>query len=92
MLGQGAYGCVFEAIDLRTGDIVAIKQAKFGANIQEIPSTSVREIDILSSCRHPNIISFRESIIDVALHSVFCRHGPGRHRPQRLIWPQRIRA
>ncbi|KAH7682257.1 Cyclin-dependent kinase protein [Dioscorea alata] len=74
MLGKGAYGCVFEAIDLRTGHIVAIKQATFvryAENIEDIPYTSLREIDILSSCRHPNIIGFREFIIDAALHSVF---------------------
>ncbi|XP_039126243.1 cyclin-dependent kinase 3-like [Dioscorea cayenensis subsp. rotundata] len=75
MLGKGAYGCVFEAIDLRTGHRVAVKQATFVRyaedHIEDIPYTSLREIDILSSCRHPNIIRFREFIIDDALHSVF---------------------
>ncbi|XP_039123491.1 cell division control protein 2 homolog [Dioscorea cayenensis subsp. rotundata] len=67
--------CFFEAIDLRTGHRVAVKQATFVRyaedHIEDIPYTSLREIDILSSCRHPNIIRFREFIIDDALHSVF---------------------
>lgn len=32
---------------------------------------SIHEIDILTLCHHPNIIGFKEFIIDVDFHSVF---------------------
>lgn len=69
MLGKEVYGCVFDAIDLRTGHRSSSRQASH-ARI-DVPYMSIREIDILTLCHHPNIISFKEFIIDVAFHSVF---------------------
>ncbi|KAJ0988888.1 hypothetical protein J5N97_007244 [Dioscorea zingiberensis] len=63
-LGSGAYGTVYTAIDLNTGETVAVKRVKYNINIH-------REIDILSSCYHPNIIGFRTSFIDYFLGDVF---------------------
>lgn len=69
MLGKKVYGCVFEAIDLRPGHRSSSRQASHAR--KDVPYMSIREIDILTLCDHPNIIGFKEFIIDVAFHSVF---------------------
>ncbi|KAM0935866.1 putative cyclin-dependent kinase CMGC-CDK-PITSLRE family [Dioscorea sansibarensis] len=73
-LGEGAYGDVFEAKEKRTGNTVAIKRVDFdiaGDDEYYTPQTSLREINILSSCQHQNIIGFRASIIDFDIKAVF---------------------
>ncbi|KAJ0988885.1 hypothetical protein J5N97_007241 [Dioscorea zingiberensis] len=71
MIGVGGYGSVYEAKDLKTGATVAIKRSNYDLSDHGIPLPCRREIDILSSCRHPNIIDFKTSIIDHDLCAVF---------------------
>ena len=63
-IGEGTYGKVFQAIDNRTGKLVAMKIMK---NIQEndgISPLNLREISILKSVSHPNIVSLLDVIAD----------------------------
>ena len=53
-LGEGAYGCVYEAVDEETGQVVAIKRTP--TDEDGIPSTTLREISLLKHLNHPNII------------------------------------
>lgn len=55
-LGEGAYGAVHKAIMVSTGQIVAVKTVKLTDEDEGIPSTTIREISILKSLDHPNII------------------------------------
>ncbi|KAJ0988884.1 hypothetical protein J5N97_007240 [Dioscorea zingiberensis] len=73
ILGSGAYGCVYEATDITTGDTVAVKQINFQMfyDKDDALSSTGREIDILSSCHHPNIISFKDSFVDHKKQTVF---------------------
>jgi serine/threonine protein kinase len=57
ILGSGTYGWVFECIDQKKNLKVAAKLLKIPNQARKgIPATSVREIGILKSLRHPNIV------------------------------------
>jgi cyclin-dependent kinase 2 len=55
-LGEGTYGIVFQAKDLQTNEVVAIKKIKFDHEDEGVPSTTLREIALLKSLNHPNIV------------------------------------
>jgi serine/threonine protein kinase len=55
-LGEGTYGVVFKARDTQTGDIVALKKIKLELEDEGVPSTALREISVLKTLRHPNIV------------------------------------
>ena len=53
-LGEGAYGVVYKAQNLKTGEFVAIKKVKFEDD--GVPSTAIREISLLKNLKHPNVV------------------------------------
>jgi len=55
-LGEGTYGYVYKAKDLKLDRFVAIKKIKLDNNEEGIPATTMREISLLSHLKHPNII------------------------------------
>jgi serine/threonine protein kinase len=58
-LGEGTYGEVFRARDLRvTNRIVAIKKIKLEQEDEGVPSTTLREVALLKSLQHPNIVRY----------------------------------
>lgn len=46
----------FKAMDIYTGEIVAMKKVKIEDSSDGIPSTSLREISVLRSLDHPNVV------------------------------------
>ncbi|KAI9800677.1 MAG: hypothetical protein M1825_003999 [Sarcosagium campestre] len=64
-LGEGTYGVVSRARDTRTSKIVALKEVRIDPNERQngIPITTLREISILRSLKHRNIIN----VFDVAV-------------------------
>jgi serine/threonine protein kinase len=65
VLGRGGMGCVTLARQLGTGNIVAVKTLlpEIAVNDQAI-KRFMREIDVASALRHPNIVSFVDRGID----------------------------
>ena len=61
-IGAGTYGVVYEAIDKETKEKVAIKKIRLSQNDDGVPSTAIREICLLKSLRHPNIVSLNTVI------------------------------
>ncbi|KAK8805586.1 hypothetical protein WA158_002242 [Blastocystis sp. Blastoise] len=59
-LGEGAYGVVFKAINSETNEVVALKKIRLDLEEEGIPSTALREISILKSLEHPNIVRLIE--------------------------------
>lgn len=55
-IGEGAYGAVYKAKDNTTNTLVALKITKFDSEDEGIPSTALREISILKTLSHPNIV------------------------------------
>ncbi|CAF9917332.1 MAG: Cyclin-dependent kinase 10 [Alectoria fallacina] len=64
-LGEGTYGVVYRARDRQTSKVVALKQVRISAEERQngVPITALREISILRSLNHQNVID----VIDVAV-------------------------
>ncbi|EKG10312.1 hypothetical protein MPH_12593 [Macrophomina phaseolina MS6] len=78
-IGEGAYGIVSRARDKRDGSIVALKQIRvleYERN-NGIPLTALREISILRSLRHQNVLNVLEvAVDDNVLDDVCTYEGP----------------
>ena len=64
-LGQGTYGKVYLAKDKRSGEEVALKKIKLEASKEKregFPITAIREIRVLMSLEHPNVIELKEIV------------------------------
>jgi len=70
-IGDGAYGVVYKAKDRKTGELVALKKVKMEKEKEGFPLTSIREIRILMSCKHPNIVSVKEIVVGKEIDSIF---------------------
>lgn len=55
-LGEGTYGVVYKAVDKVTGETVALKKIRLEKEDDGVPSTAIREISLLKSLKHPNIV------------------------------------
>ncbi len=64
-IGEGTYGVVYKAKDMKTNDIVALKKIRLLADEEGIPSTAIREISLLKELQHVNIVK----LVDV-MHSI----------------------
>ncbi|KAJ1770042.1 Cyclin-dependent kinase catalytic subunit, partial [Coemansia sp. RSA 1843] len=55
-VGEGTYGVVYKARDLRNGGIVAMKKIRLEVDDEGVPSTTIREISLLKELQHENIV------------------------------------
>lgn len=67
-LGSGTYSEVYEATDIYTNRRVAIKKCKLSTE-EGIPATSIKEIALLRSLQHPQIIHLIE-VINTTSHII----------------------
>jgi len=68
---EGVYGVVFRAKDKFTGEICAIKKIKFHRDKEGFPITSIREIGLLLSLSHPNIVNVKEVVTGSSLDKIY---------------------
>ncbi|XP_059476060.1 cyclin-dependent kinase 1-like [Neocloeon triangulifer] len=70
-LGEGTYGVVYKARNIKTDEIVAMK--KIRAEEEEgIPATAIREISLLKELAHPNVVSLHDVLMEESkLYLVF---------------------
>lgn len=64
VIGEGTYGKVFKARDIKTQQLVALKSVKLENEKEGFPITAVREIKILRQLQHPNIVNMIEIVTD----------------------------
>lgn len=57
---EGTYGIVFRARHKSSGKIYALKKLKMEHCPDGFPQTSVREVNVLLSLHHPNIVNVAE--------------------------------
>ncbi|ORY77037.1 putative CDK10, cyclin-dependent kinase 10 [Protomyces lactucae-debilis] len=72
-LGEGTYGVVHRARHTKTGETVALKSVRlFEQDKGEgIPITALREISILKSLRHKNVVNVLEVAVGDALDEIY---------------------
>jgi CTD kinase subunit alpha len=64
VVGSGTYGKVFKAIHVYTKDLVALKKIRMEGERDGFPVTAVREIKLLQSLKHANIVDLQEVMVE----------------------------
>ena len=62
-VGEGTYGKVYKARNVETNTLVAMKRIRMEAEKDGFPVTAVREIKLLQSLRHPNVVDLIEMMV-----------------------------
>ncbi|XP_055686872.1 cyclin-dependent kinase 10 [Lutzomyia longipalpis] len=70
-IGEGTYGIVYRARDTKTNEIVALKKVRMDQEKDGLPISGLREIMILKTCQHENIVQLREVVVGRSLESIF---------------------
>lgn len=55
-LGEGTYGVVYKALDRKTNTTIALKKVRLDREDEGVPSTTIRELSLLQTLKHPNIV------------------------------------
>ena len=89
-VGTGTFGKVYKASHTATGRMVALKQIKMEGEKEGFPVTAMREVKLLQSLRHENVVRLHEMMVShgellldariCAAHSSSSRHGLHGHR------------
>jgi len=96
-IAEGSYGVVYRAIDLASGEKVAIKKIRVHCIQQGIPSSAIREIFLLKRLYHPNIVRMHDVVTtatDIALVFEFIDLDLKKYMKNRVSEPvdQKIKA
>lgn len=70
-IGEGTYGIVYRARDTKRNEIVALKKVRMDQEKDGLPISGLREIQILKSCHHENIVRLAEVVVGKSLESIF---------------------
>jgi hypothetical protein len=78
MLGAGAFGKVYLGMNMETGELMAVKEVDVGGKCSEEQIKSLeREIELLSTLSHPNIVRYLGSQKTDKLFYIFLDYIPG---------------
>ena len=64
VVGSGTYGKVFKAIHVYTKNLAALKKIRMDGEKDGFPVTAVREIKLLQSLKHDNVVSLQEVMVE----------------------------
>lgn len=64
VVGSGTYGKVFKARNVYTKGLVALKRIRMEGERDGFPVTAIREIKLLQSLRHTNIVTLQEVMVE----------------------------
>lgn len=64
VVGSGTYGKVFKGLHVYTKTLVALKRIRMEGEKDGFPVTAVREIKLLQSLRHINIVQLQEVMVE----------------------------
>lgn len=62
-VGEGTFGKVYKAKNIITGKYVALKRIRMEAERDGFPVTAMREIKLLQSLSHENIVRLHEMMV-----------------------------
>jgi CTD kinase subunit alpha len=66
-VGEGTFGKVYKARNNTTNAIVALKRVRMEAEKDGFPVTAMREIKLLQSLRHDNVVRLHEMMVSNGL-------------------------
>ena len=85
-IGRGTYGTVYKARNVSTREIVALKRVVLHhENRDGFPVTSIREIKLLKSLKHKNIVKLLEIVVGTRRESVMLVFEYAEHDMRALI-------
>ena len=64
VVGSGTYGKVFKAVHVYTKELVALKKIRMEGEKDGFPVTAVREIKLLQSIKHENVVCLQEVMVE----------------------------
>lgn len=64
VVGSGTYGKVFKAVHVYTKNLVALKKIRMEGERDGFPVTAVREIKLLQSLKHQNVVRLHEVMVE----------------------------
>jgi CTD kinase subunit alpha len=64
VVGSGTYGKVFKGVHVYTKNLVALKKIRMEGERDGFPVTAVREIKLLQSLKHRNIVKLHEVMVE----------------------------
>jgi CTD kinase subunit alpha len=64
VVGSGTYGKVFKGVHVYTKNLVALKKIRMEGERDGFPVTAVREIKLLQSLKHCNIVKLHEVMVE----------------------------
>jgi CTD kinase subunit alpha len=64
VIGSGTYGKVFKGLHVYTKSYVALKRIRMEGERDGFPVTAIREIKLLQSLRHENIVRLQEVMVE----------------------------
>ncbi|KAL1601900.1 serine/threonine protein kinase, CMGC, CDC2/CDK subfamily [Nothophoma quercina] len=64
VVGSGTYGKVFKGVHVYTKDEVALKKIRMEGERDGFPVTAIREVKLLQSLNHDNIVKLREVMVE----------------------------
>ena len=64
VVGSGTYGKVFKAVHVYTNNLVALKKIRMDCEKDGYPVTAVREIKLLQSLKHDNVVGLLEVMVE----------------------------
>ncbi|KAM7221690.1 protein kinase [Rhypophila decipiens] len=64
VIGSGTYGKVFKGVNVYTRNLVALKRIRMEGERDGFPVTAVREIKLLRSLSHQNIVKLQEVMVE----------------------------
>lgn len=70
-IGEGTYGVVYRARDMKSKKIVALKKIRMEREKEGLPVCSVREIGLLMQLRHNHIVELLDVVVGRDLESMF---------------------
>mmetsp|Transcript_9284 Transcript_9284/g.37979 ORF Transcript_9284/g.37979 Transcript_9284/m.37979 type:complete len:397 (-) Transcript_9284:105-1295(-) len=70
-VGEGTYGQVYMARSRDDGEIVALKKVRMDNEKEGFPITAIREIKILNSLNHTNVIKLKEIVTSRNMGSIY---------------------
>lgn len=76
-IGRGQFGAVYRALNLNTGQMVAVKRIRLEGLKEDEIKQLMKEVDLVKSLSHPSIVKYEgmtrdDSSLNIVLEYVFC--------------------